>query len=60
MIVPFAAGGGIDFAARVIARHLSQRLGREVYVENRPGANGAIALQALMQSEPDGHTIAMS
>jgi tripartite-type tricarboxylate transporter receptor subunit TctC len=60
MIVPFAAGGGIDFVARVIGRHLSQRLGREVYIENRPGANGAIALQALMQSEPDGHTIAMS
>jgi tripartite-type tricarboxylate transporter receptor subunit TctC len=60
MIVPFAAGGGTDFIARLAAKHLSQRLGQQVYVENRGGANGAIGLQALMQSEPDGYTIAAS
>jgi tripartite-type tricarboxylate transporter receptor subunit TctC len=60
MIVPFAAGGGTDFIARLMARQLSQRLGQQVYVENRGGANGAIGLQALMQSEPDGYTIAAS
>ncbi len=60
MIVPFAAGGGTDFIARLVAKHLSERLGQQVYVENRGGANGAIGLQALMQSDPDGYTIATS
>src|SRR5262249_49626749 len=41
MIVPFPAGGGTDFIARLAAKHLSQRLGQQVYVENRGGANGA-------------------
>ena len=58
LIVPFAAGGGTDFIGRLMARHLSERLGQQVYVENRGGANGTIGLQALAQSEPDGHTIA--
>jgi tripartite-type tricarboxylate transporter receptor subunit TctC len=57
MIVPFPAGGGTDFIARVAAKHLSDRLGQQVFVENRAGANGAIGLQALMQSDPDGYTI---
>jgi len=60
MIVPFPAGGGTDFIARLAAKHLSQRLGQQVYVENRGGANGAIGLQALMTSDPDGYTIAAS
>ena len=58
MIVPFPAGGGTDFIARIAAKHLSDRLGQQVFVENRGGANGAIGLQALMQSDPDGYTIA--
>src|SRR5262244_1446445 len=58
MIVPFPAGGGTDFIARLTAKHLSDTLGQQVYVENRGGANGAIGLQALIQSEPDGYTIA--
>jgi tripartite-type tricarboxylate transporter receptor subunit TctC len=57
MICPFPAGGGTDFIARLAAKHLSDRLGQQVYVENRGGANGAIGLQALMQSDPDGYTI---
>ena len=60
MIVPFLAGGGTDFIGRVAAKHLSTRLGQQVVVENRGGANGAIGLQALMQSDPDGYTIATS
>ena len=59
MIVPFPAGGGTDFIGRLVAKHLSERLGQQVYVENRGGANGSIGLQALMQSDPDGYTIAM-
>ena len=58
MIVPFAAGGGTDFAARLAAKHLSTRLGQSVYVENRGGANGIVGLQALKQAQPDGYTIA--
>jgi len=58
LICPFPAGGGTDFIARLVAKHLGDRLGQQVYVENRGGANGAIGAQALMQSEPDGYTIA--
>jgi tripartite-type tricarboxylate transporter receptor subunit TctC len=58
MIVPFPAGGGTDFIARVVAQNLTTRLGQPVYVENRGGANGSIGLQAFKQSEPDGYTIA--
>src|SRR5262245_2871611 len=57
MIVPFPAGGGTDFIARIAAKHLSDRLGQQVFVENRGGANGAIGLQALMQSDPGGYTL---
>jgi tripartite-type tricarboxylate transporter receptor subunit TctC len=60
MIVPFPAGGGTDFIARVAAKHLSERLGQQVFIENRGGANGGVGLQALMQSDPDGYTIATS
>jgi tripartite-type tricarboxylate transporter receptor subunit TctC len=60
MIVPFPPGGGTDFIARLMAKNLSDRLGQQVYVENRGGANGAIGLQALAQSEPDGYSIAAS
>jgi len=58
MIVPFPAGGGTDVVARMVAKHLSERLHQTIFVENRGGANGAIGLQALKQSAPDGYTIA--
>jgi tripartite-type tricarboxylate transporter receptor subunit TctC len=58
MIVPFPPGGGTDFVGRLVAKHLSERLGQTVFVENRGGANGTIGLQALMKSAPDGYTIA--
>jgi tripartite-type tricarboxylate transporter receptor subunit TctC len=57
MIVPFAAGGGTDFIARLAAKHLSDRLGQQIYVENRGGANGALGVQAVAQADPDGYTI---
>src|SRR3989304_1817515 len=60
MIVPFPAGGGTDGGARLVAKYLTERLGQTVFVENRGGANGAIGLQALKQSAPDGYTIAMT
>ena len=58
MIVPFAAGGGTDAIARHVARYLSERLGQQIFIDNRGGANGIVGLQALTQSEPDGYTIA--
>jgi tripartite-type tricarboxylate transporter receptor subunit TctC len=60
MIVPFPAGGGTDAIARIVAKDLTARLGQQVFVENRGGANGAIGLQALAVAEPDGYTIATS
>jgi len=57
MIVPFPAGGGTDFVARLMAQELTLRLGQTVVIENRGGANGALGLKALKQAEPDGYTI---
>ena len=57
LIVPFPAGGGTDLMGRLVAKHLGDRLGQQVYVENRGGANGSIGTQALMQAEPDGYTV---
>ena len=57
MLVPFPPGGGVDFAARIIGKHLSDRLGQPVVIDNRAGANGIIALEALKNAAPDGYTI---
>lgn len=59
LIVPFPPGGGNDVIARVIAQKLTERLGQQVVVDNRAGANGIVGLQALMQSPPDGYTLAV-
>jgi tripartite-type tricarboxylate transporter receptor subunit TctC len=59
LISPFAAGGGSDLLARVIATKLGDRLGVSVVVENRPGAGALIGLQALARSAPDGYTLAL-
>jgi tripartite-type tricarboxylate transporter receptor subunit TctC len=57
MVVPFPAGGSTDVGARLIADYLSRSLGRQVYVENRSGANGTIGVEVVAKSAPDGHTI---
>jgi tripartite-type tricarboxylate transporter receptor subunit TctC len=57
MIVPFPPGGGVDFAARVLGRPLSERLGQPIVIENRAGANGIIAMEAIKQAAPDGYTL---
>ena len=57
LIVASPAGGGTDFAARLIAEPLGQRLGQSVIVENRPGGNGAIGMLAAIRARPDGHTL---
>ncbi|MEK7834849.1 MAG: tripartite tricarboxylate transporter substrate binding protein [Pseudomonadota bacterium] len=58
MIVPFPAGGGVDYIGRIAGRGLSERLGQQVAVDNRGGASGIIGLQAMMAAAPDGYTIA--
>jgi tripartite-type tricarboxylate transporter receptor subunit TctC len=57
MIVPFAAGGSTDVAARLVAEHLTRTLGQQVVVENRTGANGVIGIEAVAKSDPDGYTV---
>jgi tripartite-type tricarboxylate transporter receptor subunit TctC len=57
VIVPFPAGGGTDFVARMVADRLSKLLNQPIFVENRGGANGAVGLQALKQADPDGYTL---
>ncbi|MFZ2652345.1 MAG: tripartite tricarboxylate transporter substrate binding protein [Burkholderiaceae bacterium] len=57
VVVGFAAGGAADLAARVVARKLSENLGSKVVVDNRPGAGGNIAHQAVARAEPDGSII---
>jgi tripartite-type tricarboxylate transporter receptor subunit TctC len=57
LIVPFAAGGGNDTVARVIAQRLTASLGQQVYVDNRPGAGGTVGADAAAKSPPDGYTL---
>ncbi|MFN7152522.1 MAG: Bug family tripartite tricarboxylate transporter substrate binding protein [Acidovorax sp.] len=57
LVVPTAAGGGNDGMARVVALKLSTLLGQQVIVENKAGANGAIAAEFVARATPDGYTI---
>jgi tripartite-type tricarboxylate transporter receptor subunit TctC len=60
IIVGFAAGGGTDFAARLIGQQLSERLGQPFLVENRLGADSNIAAEAVVNARPDGYTLLMA
>ncbi|MCC7483703.1 MAG: tripartite tricarboxylate transporter substrate binding protein [Burkholderiales bacterium] len=57
MLVPYPAGGSADFLARLVGMRAAVELKRTVVIENRPGANGIIAVQALVNAPPDGHTV---
>jgi tripartite-type tricarboxylate transporter receptor subunit TctC len=57
IFVPYAAGGGVDILARTLGEVVSRQWGQGVVVENRPGAGGMVASQALAKSAPDGYTL---
>ena len=60
IVVGFAPGGGSDFIARLIAQKLTERLGTQVMVENRPGAGSTLGAELVVRSPPDGYTIMLS
>ena len=57
MIVTFAAGGSSDVLARAVATAMSQGLGKQIIIENRPGAGGNIGAEAAAKAAPDGYTL---
>lgn len=59
LIVGFAPGGGADAITRIMAEGLARQLGQQVVVENRPGADGVLAAQAVSGARPDGYTLLM-
>lgn len=60
IIVPFAAGGGADAVARALAQKLSERMGQQFVVDNRPGGAGNIGTEAAIRAAPDGYTLLLT
>jgi tripartite-type tricarboxylate transporter receptor subunit TctC len=60
VLVPFAPGGAVDTAARVLAQAMQQRVNWQFVIENRPGGNGFIATTAVAKAAPDGYTLLMA
>ncbi|MEI9804890.1 MAG: tripartite tricarboxylate transporter substrate binding protein [Pseudolabrys sp.] len=57
LIIPFPPGGSNDVVGRLVAKYLSEKLGQQVYVDNRGGAGGTIGSEAAAKAEPDGYTL---
>src|SRR6266550_2869589 len=57
IVVAYAPGGGNDLFARVLSKPLGEMLGKTVFVDNRPGANGIIGTKLVAASPPDGYTL---
>lgn len=57
LLVAFSAGGGSDTSARIVAMKMSELLGQQVVVDNRPGAGGNIATELVVRAQPDGYTL---
>src|SRR5215467_454827 len=60
LVVPFAPGGPADFLGRLIGQKMSEDLGQQIVVDNRPGANTIIGAQAVAKARPDGYTLLMA
>ena len=60
LVVPWPAGGGSDATARIVARHLQDRLKQQVVVDNKPGAAGNIGTEIVARAAPDGYTLLLS
>jgi tripartite-type tricarboxylate transporter receptor subunit TctC len=60
MVVAFPAGNASDVIARLMSQALSQRLGQQFFVENRPGAGGSLGTEVVVRAPPDGYTLLMS
>src|ERR1700682_3253529 len=57
IVVPFAAGGGSDLLARLVAQRLEGKLGRPFLIENKPGAAPILAAMSVVRANPDGYTL---
>jgi len=60
IVVPFAAGGGVDILTRALAQPLGERLGQQVIVDDKPGAGGNLGVDAVAKAPPDGYTLVMA
>jgi tripartite-type tricarboxylate transporter receptor subunit TctC len=56
-VVPLAAGGGLDFVARLFGEYLSRNIGQQIYIENKLGAGGMIGIETAAKSPPDGYSV---
>src|SRR6185369_10701782 len=59
LVVPYAAGGGNDVMARIVAEKMSKSLGQQIVIENKGGAGGSIATRQVAKAAPDGYTLAL-
>src|SRR5215213_12010768 len=60
IIVSTSAGGVTDLSARILGQHITARTGQTVVIDNRPGASGNIAMDAVAKAEPDGYTLGVA
>jgi tripartite-type tricarboxylate transporter receptor subunit TctC len=60
LVVPYAPSGSTDVFARIVAEHLTQRLGQQVYVENKPGAGATLGSDFVARAAPDGYTLLLT
>jgi len=59
-IVPLAAGGGLDFVARIVGDYVSRGLGQQIYIENKTGAGGTIGIDTAIHAAPDGYSLLLT